>query len=115
VVFSNLEWFASDRTVESVFSVFDKKVTVLSASQTGYLEVSGKISNKTSHDFDSVNMQIMLYSKTGRLLHATKTTISDVLSNESAREFSYVGFPYFSGFSEIDLNRVEIIVDALFE
>lgn len=115
VVFSNVEWFAFDKSADDIFSISDKKAVVLSATETGYLKVSGKISNKTSHDFDKANMQILLYSKTGQLLHATKTVISNVMANENAREFSYVGFPYFSGFSELDLNRVEIIVDALFE
>jgi len=113
-LFINTEWFKSDKTASDLFEIYDKKTRLLEATESGYLEVSGKLVNKTSHNFPSVNLFFVLYSKTGRLLHVAKTEISGFKASE-IRPFAYSGFPYFPDFQELDLTRIEVFADALFE
>lgn len=115
VLFVDTTWFASDKSAGDLFDIFDKHLQLMSATETGYLQASGKLINKTSHYFSKVGVTILIKSKTGRLLHAAKTEISDVNANESAKSLLYSGFPYFPGFQEIDLNSFEVYADALIE
>jgi len=114
VLFINTEWFKSDKTASDLFEIYDKKTRLLEATESGYLEISGKLVNKTSHNFPSLNLFFVLYSKTGRLLHVAKTEISNIKANDT-RPFAYSGFPYFPDFQELDLTRIEVFADALFE
>ncbi len=105
------DWSAINKSSFDLFEIYDKKARVLEATESGYLEVSGKISNKISHDFPAVDLTFIVYSKTGRLLYAAKTEISNLKANE-IKNFVYNGFPYFPNFQEADLNRIEYLAEA---
>ncbi|MDP2855617.1 MAG: hypothetical protein Q8N90_00650 [bacterium] len=111
VIITKTEWFAVDKSSVDLFEIYDRKTRILEATESGYLEVSGKIANKISHDFSAVDLTFIVYSKTGRLLYAAKTEISNLKANE-IKNFVYNGFPYFSNFQEVDLDRIEYLAEA---
>lgn len=111
VVFTKVDWSPLDKSNSDLFTIYDKTARIMAATENGYLELGGKITNKTSHDFLSVDLSFIIYSKTGRLLYAAKTQLSNVNAN-AIRNFVYNGFPYFNGFSEMDLNRIEFLAEA---
>jgi hypothetical protein len=111
VIITKTEWFGVDKSSVDLFDIYDRQARVLEATESGYLEVSGKIANKISHDFPAVDLTFVIYSKTGRLLYAAKTEISNLKAN-GIKNFIYNGFPYFSNFQEVDLDRIEYLAEA---
>lgn len=111
VIITKTEWSSIDKSSVDLFDIYDRKARVLEAAESGYLEVSGKIANKISHDFPAVDLTFIIYSKTGRLLYAAKTEISNLKAN-GIKNFVYNGFPYFSNFQEVDLDRIEYLAEA---
>jgi len=111
VVITKTDWYPVTKSGADLFDIYDKSSRLLPAIESGYLEVAGKITNKTSHDFPLVELTFIAYSKTGRLLYAAQSEISNLKANE-IRNFLYNGFPYFSGFQELDLNRIEFLAEA---
>jgi len=111
VAITKTDWYPITKSGTDLFDIYDKSSRLLPATESGYLEVAGKIINKTSHDFPSVELTFIVYSKTGRLLYAAQSEISNLKANE-IRNFLYNGFPYFSGFQELDLNRIEFLAEA---
>ncbi|HRY76651.1 MAG TPA: hypothetical protein P5524_00610 [Candidatus Paceibacterota bacterium] len=111
VIITKTEWFSLNKSSNDLFDIYDRKARILEAAQSGYLEVSGKIANKISHDFSTVDLTFIVYSKTGRLLYAAKTEISNLKAND-IKDFVYNGFPYFANFQEVDLDRIEFLAEA---
>jgi hypothetical protein len=108
-----IEWFESEFSPRDFFNVFEYQVkTIEEADRPGYLEVLGRIANRTARDFNSVDLIILLYSKTGQLLNSAKTRIFDLKSGE-INNFQYVWLNYFPEITQIDLNRLDVYADAL--
>ncbi len=106
-------WFRSEFSPRDFFNVFEYQVkTIEEADRPGYLEVLGRIANQTARDFDSVDLVILLYSKTGQLLNSAKTKIFNLSSGE-INDFQYVWLNYFPEINQVDLNRADIYADAL--
>lgn len=107
------EWFTSSLSPAKIFSVAEAKLTeIKDASRQGYLEVRGKIVNQSARLFPSVDLVMLLYSRTGKVLSAIQTKIFDVEEAE-IQDFQYTWLNYFPDLSQVDLNRIEIYPDAL--
>lgn len=111
----SFEWFASNKTSKDLFSIYDVQTQFLQdAKNPGYLKVVGKINNKMSYNFQSVDLTILVYSKIGALLNAVETKL-DNLSNNSTQLFEYVWMTHFPDLQQTNLNKIEIYPDALME
>jgi len=111
----SFQWFASNKTSKDLFGVYDVQTQFLEdAKNPGYLKVVGKINNKMSYNFSSVNMTILVYSKIGELLNAVETQL-DGLNSNTTEQFEYTWMTHFPNLQQTNLNRVEIYPDALME
>lgn len=98
-----------------MFGVYDVQTQFLEdAKNPGYLKVVGKINNKMSYNFSSVNMTILVYSKIGELLNAVETQL-DGLNSNTTEQFEYTWMTHFPNLQQTNLNRIEIYPDALME
>jgi len=110
---NSFQWFATNKTPKDLFSIYDVQTQFLEdAKNPGYLKTTGKINNKMSFDFSSVNLTILVYSKIGELLNAVETNL-DSLSSNSTQQFEYIWMTYFPNLQQANLNRVEVYADAL--
>lgn len=111
----SFEWFASDKTSKDLFGVYDVRAQFLEdAKNPGYMKVVGKINNKMSNSFSSIDLTILVYSKTGELLNAVETELNNLLGN-STQQFEYTWMTSFPNIQQANLNRVEVYPDALME
>lgn len=112
---NSFEWFISNKTSKDLFGVYDVQAQFLEdAKNPGYMKVIGKINNKMSNSFSSVDLTIMVYSKTGELLNAVETELNNLLGN-STQQLEYTWMTYFPNLQQVNLNRIEIYPDALME
>ena len=112
---NNFEWFASNKTPKDLFNIYDLQTKFLEdAKNPGYLKTTGKINNKMSYNFPSVDLTILVFSKTGELLNAAQTKL-DGLVNNATQQFEYIWMTYFPNIQQTNLSRVEVYPDALME
>ena len=112
---SSFEWFASNKTPKDLFGVYDLQTQFLEdAKNPGYLKTTGKINNKMSYNFPSVDLTILVFSKTGELLYAAQTKLDGLKSN-ATQQFEYIWMTYFPNIQQTNLSRVEVYPDALME
>lgn len=106
-----VDWQEFPRPAVEIFEVLNKKLRWLSPQEPGFLELNGEIVNKTSLVFSQVEVVILLYSKTGEIINATRT-ILDNFGPQERRSFQYVWHIDFIGSANLDPNRVEVLVDG---
>jgi len=112
---NSFEWFASSKTSKDLFSVYDIQAQFLEdAKNPGYMKVTGKINNKMSNNFPSIDLTILVYSKTGELLNAAETELNNLLGN-STQQFEYTWMTSFPNIQQVNLNKIEIYPDVLIE
>lgn len=112
---NSFDWFASNKTSKDLFNVYDLQTQFLDdAKNPGYLKTTGKINNKMSYNFSSIDLTILVFSKTSELLNAAETKLDGLTSN-ATKQFEYIWMTYFPNIQQTNLSRVEVYPDALME
>lgn len=109
---TKIEWQEFPRSATEIFSVLNKKLRWLGPKEAGFLELTGEAVNQTSLVFPQVEVVILLYSKTGEIINASRTILEDVKSFER-RSFQYIWTTDFVGSSTLDPTRLEVLVYPL--
>lgn len=88
ISFSDIEWDKPEDYQPPQLVVQQKEYRLLSGEDTGYSQLRAVLANKTSYDFDKIDIDILLFDSSQRLIAINTNEIATMLSGQERDFFS---------------------------